>query len=62
MPTAAWPPAPVPAGDLERAIRPFGESTMLPAAAYTEPDVLAWELRHLFAGTWRPTRTPCTSG
>jgi Rieske 2Fe-2S family protein len=42
----------VPTGDLERAIRPFGESTMLPAAAYTAPDVLAWELRHLFAGTW----------
>jgi len=26
--------------------------TMLPAAAYTSPDVLAWERRHLFAGTW----------
>ncbi len=25
---------------------------MLPAAAYTSPAVLAWELRHLFAGTW----------
>jgi Rieske 2Fe-2S family protein len=42
----------VPAGDLERAIRPFGESTMLPASAYTAPEVLAWERRHLFAGTW----------
>jgi glycine betaine catabolism A len=38
--------------DMESAIRPFGESTMLPARAYTAPDVLAWELRHLFAGTW----------
>ena len=26
--------------------------TMLPAAAYTSPEVLAWERRHLFAGTW----------
>ena len=25
---------------------------MLPAAAYTSPEVLAWELRHLYAGTW----------
>lgn len=25
---------------------------MMPALAYTSPDVLAWELRHLFAGTW----------
>ena len=38
--------------DMESAIRPFGESTMLPARAYTAPEVLAWELRHLFAGTW----------
>ncbi len=25
---------------------------MLPGAAYTDPDVLAWELRHVFAGGW----------
>jgi Rieske 2Fe-2S family protein len=25
---------------------------MLPAVAYTSPDVLAWERRHLFAGSW----------
>ncbi len=25
---------------------------MLPALAYTSPEVLAWELRHLYAGTW----------
>jgi Rieske 2Fe-2S family protein len=42
----------VPAGELERALRPFGESTMLPARAYTAPEVLAWEQRHFFAGTW----------
>jgi len=40
-----WPPAPVdPGGD--------GAARMLPALAYTGPDVLAWERRHLFAGTW----------
>jgi Rieske 2Fe-2S family protein len=27
-------------------------TTMLPAAAYTSAEVLAWERRHLFAGTW----------
>jgi Rieske 2Fe-2S family protein len=50
--TVVWPPAPVPPGELERALRPFGESTMLPARAYTAPEVLAWEQRHVFAGTW----------
>ena len=35
---------------LEPALLPFGESTMLPAEAYTSPDVLAWERRHFFAG------------
>jgi glycine betaine catabolism A len=37
---------------LEPVLRPFGESIMPPASAYTSPDVLAWEQRHLFAGTW----------
>jgi Rieske 2Fe-2S family protein len=32
--------------------RPHGESRMLPATAYADPDVLAWERRQLFAGTW----------
>ena len=25
---------------------------MMPAVAYTSEDVLAWERRHLFAGSW----------
>lgn len=29
-----------------------GTASMLPAAAYTSPEVLAWEQRHLFAGSW----------
>jgi len=45
-------PAPVPAEALEPALRPFGESTMLPAVAYLSPEVLAWERRHFFAATW----------
>jgi Rieske 2Fe-2S family protein len=37
---------------LEPALLPFGESTMLPAEAYTSPDVLAWERRRFFAASW----------
>lgn len=51
MPTR-WPPAPLPGADLAEALAPFGSSRMLPARAYTAPDVLDWERRHLFAGTW----------
>ena len=45
-------PAPLDRVQLDRALRPFGQSTMLPAAAYTDPAVLAWERRHFFAGSW----------
>ncbi|GAB3980144.1 aromatic ring-hydroxylating dioxygenase subunit alpha [Actinoallomurus acanthiterrae] len=48
----SWPPAPFGDRDLDDALRPFGEATMLPGRAYTAPEVLAWERRHLFAGTW----------
>ena len=38
---------------LRHAVPPRGEPVrMLPALAYTAADVLAWERRHLFAGTW----------
>ncbi|MGI8614040.1 MAG: aromatic ring-hydroxylating oxygenase subunit alpha [Nocardioidaceae bacterium] len=37
---------------LARALQPFGRSRMLPAAAYTSPEVLAWERRQLFAAGW----------
>jgi glycine betaine catabolism A len=46
--------APIDPADLAPSLRPFGESTMLPAAAYTSPDVLGWEKRYLFAGSWVP--------
>jgi Rieske 2Fe-2S family protein len=45
-------PPPLPAEEIETALRPFGESTMLPAVSYLSPEVLAWERRHFFAGTW----------
>jgi Rieske 2Fe-2S family protein len=38
-------------GALDQALLPFGEGTMLPAAAYTSDEVFAWEQRHFFAGT-----------
>ena len=46
------PGAPIPAAGLDAALRPFGDSTMLPREAYTSADVLAWEQRHFFAGSW----------
>ena len=46
------PVAPLSAESLHPALLPFGGGTMLPAAAYTSPEVLAWERRNFFAGTW----------
>jgi glycine betaine catabolism A len=42
----------VPVEGVAAAVKQFGESSMLPAAAYTSDAVLAWERRHLFAGAW----------
>lgn len=44
--------APVDPQALAETLRPFGSSRTLPAQAYTDPEVLAWERRHLFAGAW----------
>jgi len=49
---AAFPLAPVDPGELARALLPFGESRMLPRAAYTDPAVFEWERRHFFGGGW----------
>ena len=46
------PTAPVDPELLRGSLAPLGTATMLPAEAYTSADVLAWERRHLFAGTW----------
>jgi Rieske 2Fe-2S family protein len=48
----AIPPAPLDRGELELALRPFGESRMLPRAAYVDPAVFGWEQRHFFGGGW----------
>jgi glycine betaine catabolism A len=37
---------------LEACLRPFGESRMLPRAAYTDPEVFAWEHRGIFGSGW----------
>jgi phenylpropionate dioxygenase-like ring-hydroxylating dioxygenase large terminal subunit len=37
---------------VEAALRPHGESVMLPRDAYTDPAVLEWERRYLFAAQW----------
>src|ERR1700720_3670971 len=47
-----FPPAPVDASGLAAALRPFGESRMLPPAAYTSAEVFAWEREHFFGGGW----------
>jgi glycine betaine catabolism A len=47
-----WDLAPVDRIGLEKALRPFGESVMLPPAAYVDPVVFEWEQRHFFGGGW----------
>jgi len=44
--------APLPRAELEAVLDPAGTGCMLPAAAYTDPDVWRWELEHFFARTW----------
>jgi phenylpropionate dioxygenase-like ring-hydroxylating dioxygenase large terminal subunit len=47
-----WDLAPVDRAGLEEALRPFGESVMLPPGAYVDPAVFEWEQRHFFGGGW----------
>jgi Rieske 2Fe-2S family protein len=42
------PPAPLERAGLEQAMLPFGQSRMLPKAAYLDEAVLGWERDHLF--------------
>ncbi len=44
--------APLERAALEQALRPFGQSRMLPRAAYVDPAVFGWEQRHFFGGGW----------
>ncbi len=45
-------PAPLDLDAVALAGRPLDEARMLPAAAYLDEAVLAWERDHLFAATW----------
>jgi Rieske 2Fe-2S family protein len=49
---SAFPRAPIDQAGLAAALRPFGESRMLPRAAYVDPAVFGWEQRHFFGGGW----------
>ncbi len=51
----SYPHAPLDPAGLADAVMPFGESRMLPSAAYTDPDVFGWEQRHFFGGGWTCT-------
>src|SRR5262245_3767751 len=44
--------APVDPEAVAQALRPFGESRMLPPAAYVDPAVFAWEQRNFFGRGW----------
>jgi Rieske 2Fe-2S family protein len=48
----ARPPAPLDPAAVALALAPFGESRMLPRAAYVDPEVFEWERRHMFGGGW----------
>ena len=44
--------APLDPAGVADALRPFGDSRMLPPVAYTDPGVFDWERRHFFGGGW----------
>ena len=46
------PPAPLDPAALAESLRPFGQSRMLPRAAYTDQAVFDWERRYFFGGSW----------
>jgi glycine betaine catabolism A len=49
---ARFPAAPVDPSGLARSLLAFGESVMLPRAAYVDPAVFAWEQKHFFGSGW----------
>jgi Rieske 2Fe-2S family protein len=44
--------APIDPAKLERVLRPFGESRLLPREAYVDPEVFAWEQQHFLRDRW----------
>ena len=51
-PSAPTDLAPLDPAALAESLKPFGQSRMLPPAAYTDPAVFAWEQQHFFGGGW----------
>src|SRR5260370_14775920 len=47
-----FPIAPLESGGIAAALKPFGQSLMLPSAAYVDPAVFSWEQKHFFGGGW----------
>ena len=47
-----WPPAPLDPAAVAQALLPFGESRMLPPAAYVDQAVFDWEKQYMFGGGW----------
>src|SRR5690348_15594915 len=47
-----FPLAPLDQAAVAESLRPFGESRMLPPAAYVDPAVFDWEQKHFFDGGW----------
>lgn len=45
-------PAPIDEAPIRRVIADFGENLTLPAAAYTDPAVLEWEMENVFRSGW----------
>src|SRR4051812_24245020 len=50
--TVLNPPLPLHAADIERTLAPLEHATMLPGAAFTDPDVLDWERANLLRRGW----------
>src|SRR5712691_11802887 len=49
---ARYPAAPIDPAGLADSLRDFGQSKMLPRAAYVDPAVFAWENKHFFGSGW----------
>jgi glycine betaine catabolism A len=49
---ARHPAAPIDQTALSRSLQAFGESVMLPPAAYVDPSVFAWEQKYFFDSGW----------
>jgi glycine betaine catabolism A len=47
-----FPIAPLESAGIAAALKPFGQSLMLPSAAYVDPAVFSWEQKHFFGGGW----------